>query len=131
MEQKTTPPKISARHKELADRLRGDLSYKEHYAYLLDWYSSDRNGHIPAVPGAQNAQGAVNAPGMVVADGHVKKTFDDVLESLKHLDQKIERVSVAHRTGIPGKPIKVGRTKRAGNIFTRLVDGRRFERIKN
>jgi len=128
MEQKNTP-KISPRHKELADQLRGDLSYKEHYAYLLDWYSSDRNGHKPAVPGAQSA---LNAPGVVVADGHVKKTFNDVLESLKHLDQKIDSVAMrsGSGSGSRGKAIRVGKTKRAGNIFTRLVDGRRFERVK-
>ena len=127
MERKTTPPKISPRHKELADQLKGDLSYKEHYAYLLDWYSSDRNGHRPVTSVSQDAP---NTPNIVVADGHVKKTFNDVLDSLKHLDQKIDRVSMVHRSGVSGKAIKVGKSKRAGNIFTRLVDGRRFERIK-
>ena len=117
---------ISPRHKTLADNLRGKRSYKEHYAYLLDWYSNDRNGFNTKSPEtsaqAQKLQD-LKAPQFVVADSHVKNTFNDVLESIKHLDQKIERVSTNR-----GTRIKVGKTKRAGNIFTRLVDGRRFHR---
>jgi hypothetical protein len=37
----------SVRHKELADKLRGNLSYDQHYGYLLDWYMNDRNGWKP------------------------------------------------------------------------------------
>lgn len=64
---------LSERHKELADKLKGNMSYDQHYGYLLDWYTNDRNGWKP-----------------------------------------------------DGKPeIKV-KARRSGNIFMRLVEGRRF-----
>lgn len=115
------PPLVhnaSPRHKELADRLRGDRSYKEHYAYLLDWYANDRNG-FPA-GGKSTKDAKVNVPSIAIADNHVKHAFNDVLESIKHLDRKIDRVSA----GSEGSGIKAEKTRRAGNIFTRLVERR-------
>lgn len=45
MEIKTSLP--NSRIKELADRFKGDMSYSQHYAYLLDWYMNDRNSWKP------------------------------------------------------------------------------------
>ncbi len=74
MNRRISPP--STRHKELADKLKGNMSYGQHYGYLLDWYMNDQNGWKP-----------------------------------------------------DGKPeIKV-KARRRDNIFTRLVEGRRFGRI--
>ena len=127
MEGKTS---ISSRHKELADRLRGSLSYGQHYAYLLDWYANDRNGWLSQVP--QVPKPAEKSP---IVDEHVKATLTDVLESLQHLDEKIERVRSDHRKAMLSQPpvnsVKAStvRPGRRGNIFTRLVDGRRFDRL--
>ena len=114
-------PAISIRHKKLADQLRGNMSYKEHYAYLLDWYANDKNSWR-----VRHGKQATNH----LHDTHVKETFNDVLESLKHLDNKIEAVSdtIAYDINKAEKRMKVG-AKRMGNIFTRLVDARKFKRI--
>ena len=124
MEGKTS---ISSRHKELADKLKGSLSYGQHYAYLLDWYANDRNGWLSQVP--QAPKPAEKAP---IVDEHVKATLTDVLESLQHLDEKIEKVRSDHRKTLLSRPsvkANAARPGRRGNIFTRLVDGRRFDRL--
>jgi hypothetical protein len=98
----------TARHRELADQLKGGMSYAQHYAYLLDWYMNDRNGWNPK--GGPEAKGAS-------AEDHVKESLKDVLDSLKHLDRRIDRVS--------GCMAAVNsRGARRGNLFTRLVSWR-------
>ncbi len=56
--------------KEKADILKGSLSYKEHYNYLMDWYLKDRKLDLP--------------------QAEVKESLKDVLEALKYLNAKIE-----------------------------------------
>jgi hypothetical protein len=56
--------------KEKADLLKGGMSYKEHYDYLMDWYLKDRKLSVPH------------------ADVH--ESLKDVLEALKELNAKIE-----------------------------------------
>ncbi len=56
--------------KEKADILKGSLSYKEHYGYLMDWYLNDRKLELP--------------------HGEIKESLKDVLEALKYLNAKIE-----------------------------------------
>jgi hypothetical protein len=117
-------PLIGPEARKIADQLKGNLSYGQHYAYLLDWYMNDRNGWKAKAPAAAADGNGRN--GEAIADEHVKRSLGDVLESLKHLDKKISRVS-AGQAG--SAKIKVD-AKRQGNIFTRLVDGRRFEKIE-
>jgi hypothetical protein len=56
--------------KEKADLLKGKLSYREHYGYLMDWYLRDRKLDIP--------------------EPLMKESLRDVLEALKELNAKIE-----------------------------------------
>jgi hypothetical protein len=107
--------KASARHKEMADRFRGDRSYKEHYAYLLDWYAKDRNDNVPDA----------NKYNKAVADEHVKQSLQDVFESLVHLDKKIDKVAVLNKLKKKGDKIKAAR--RSERLFTKLIDTGRFE----
>lgn len=143
--------RITAKHKELADRLRGSMSYGEHYAYLLDWYMSDRRGWE-----TRQQNKALNMlrqhAGAGAVEDHVKESFKDVLDALKHLERRVDRVSAhvhshskpnGHKAGAgdagnaetgDGKHVRhnfrpvfrIARPKPGtGNVFTRLVDKKR------
>ena len=56
--------------KEKANLLKGDLSYKEHYDYIMNWYLRDRKITVPQ------------------ADVH--ESLKDFLEALKELNEKVE-----------------------------------------
>jgi len=144
--------KITAKHKELADKLRGRMSYGEHYAYLLDWYMNDRCGWE-----TRQQNKALNMlrqhAGAGAVEDHVKESFKDVLDALKHLERRVDRVSAhVHNHSKPNghkadagdagkaeaaKPVRhnfrpvfrIARPKPGtGNVFTRLVDKKRTER---
>ncbi len=81
---------------EKANLLKGGMSYREHYNYLMDWYLKDRK--------------AAQANGACVPEDQLKESLKDVLEALKELNQKVDG-----RASAP----KSGRVFR-GNIFKRL-----------
>ena len=56
--------------KEKANLLKGELSYAEHYGYLMDWYLNDRKAGLP--------------------QDVVKESLHDVLDALKELNSKVE-----------------------------------------
>ena len=108
--------KITLRHKELADRFRGSMSYKEHYAYLLDWYANDRNAWAPdaGIKSIENRRKAA------AETEHMKQSFKDVLDSLVHLDKKIDRVAVISKIRQRGE--KVSKARPSQRLFTKLID---------
>ncbi len=110
---------LSARHRELADQLKGSMDYNQHYAYLLDWYVNDRNGWLAQAPKPEPK------PNGNTAEAHLKDCLKDVVDALKHLDRRIDIVSNGHSAKVKAK-VRV-RPGRAGNIFTKLVDKRRFD----
>ena len=107
---------ITPRHKELADRFRGGMSYKEHYAYLLDWYANDRNAWTPeaSIKSIENRRKAA------AETEHMKQSFQDVLDSLVHLDKKIDRVAVISKIKQRGE--KVSKARASQRLFTKLID---------
>ncbi|RLI97928.1 MAG: hypothetical protein DRO99_02070 [Candidatus Aenigmatarchaeota archaeon] len=116
MEHKT--PKISRKHMVMANKLKGDMSYSEHYAYLLDWYVNDRNGFLNQAPTPSPKTPEIRMqPG--VREEHFMESMRDVLDALKHLESKVSKGSTHNRK----------RAKGTGSIFTRLVDGRRFSKL--
>jgi hypothetical protein len=154
MKMKTKVHRIDPEAKKLADKLRGDMGYGQHYAYLLKWYMNDRTGKhagvkAPIAPvNGGNGSTRTSGSNITAVDDHVKESLKEVLESLKHLDRRIDRVSVQQKTVRPqskatqpqtqtqaseqvtaDKPkIKVDRAQRLGKIFTRLVDKRRHSK---
>jgi hypothetical protein len=127
------PP--TPRHRMAADSLRGRMSYEQHYGYLLDWYMNDRNGWhagARAAPGAGTGQaggmpGAAGAGSSAFAEAHFKDSLRDVVEALKHLENRVNCVSER-------KPVvRKARRKARGieRLFTRLVDRRRIAMSPN
>lgn len=130
------------KHRDAARKLKGDMTFDEHYAYLLEWYMRDRKGHLNQAPEpGYNYQNITQ-----VTQDNLTASLHDVVDSLKHLDSKIERVHrriekhghVAKKEIMHETPSNIGQsTSRAkeniysfgGNVFTRLVDKRRFERV--
>jgi len=68
--------------KEKADLLKGNLGYKEHYDYLMDWYLNDRKIRVP--------------------QAEVHESLKDVLEALKELNAKVDSgyAKPRQRTGL-------------------------------
>ncbi|MBM3304158.1 MAG: hypothetical protein FJY76_03600 [Candidatus Aenigmarchaeota archaeon] len=99
--------------KEKANLLKGDLSYAEHYGYLMDWYMKDRKE-------TDRIRGGIS----LVPEDHVRESLKDVLEALKECD-RFHRESGMQRSGrnaALNQKVEGGyaRTKAKGSIFSRL-----------
>jgi len=81
--------------KDKANLLKGDLSYAEHYGYLMDWYMNDRKTGMP--------------------HAEVRESLKDVLEALKELNAKVEGRAVCRQ-----KPNF--RENFRANLFSKLVE---------
>lgn len=78
--------------REKADLLKGGMSYKEHYNYLMDWYTKDRKLDVP--------------------HAEVHESLKDVLQALKELNVKVESAPAAQGQ----------RAGWRGNLFARLAE---------
>jgi len=132
-----------------ADSIRGKMDYAQHYSYLLNWYMNDTNSWRKVADQASN---------IVVHDHVKESLNDvlESLKHLDWRMRKIERkhkeIEKSRQDTVRVEPLiqenagkeesdpnrfarlaspfraKKNANGRPGNVFTRLVDGRKFEK---